>query len=238
MSKNQTESPRPNNVPRHVAIILDGNGRWAKKRGLPRKMGHVAGADMFRRIARYCRTIGVEYLTVYAFSTENWSRPEDEVQALMSLLEKHLQEALETMEKNKVRLRFLGDMSRLSPELRELIRRAEELSSGYEGVLCSICVNYGGRDEISRAAAQCAREGLELTQENISRFLDTAGCPDPDLIIRTGGEQRLSNFLMWQSAYSELYFTPVLWPDFDEAELDNAIAEFCRRDRRFGGVKE
>jgi len=230
-------------VPRHIAIILDGNGRWAKKRGLPRTAGHVAGAETFRRIATYCKNIGVEYLTVYAFSTENWKRPEGEVKAIMKLLDRYLHEAIETMAKDNLRLCLFGDVSGLSPELQKLIEKTNALSEISDGFQANMCVNYGGRDEIVNAAKRYAAElaagkaDAELTEEQFGNYLYSAGIPDPDLLIRPGGEKRLSNFLLWQCAYAEFYFTDVLWPDFDEAELDRAIEEFTRRDRRFGGVK-
>ena len=230
-------------VPRHIAIIMDGNGRWAKKRGLPRTAGHAAGAEAFRRIANYCRTLGVEYLTVYAFSTENWKRSEEEISGIMRLLGNYLREALRDMEKNHVRFRFFGDLSRLNPELRQLCMDAQERSSQYEGVQVNFCLNYGGRDEIVKAAAAFARDVRsgkaapeELTEERLSHYLYSDGVPDPELIIRPSGEMRTSNFLLWQSAYSEFVFMNVLWPDFGPADLDQAIEEYCRRNRRFGGV--
>lgn len=231
------------NVPGHIAIILDGNGRWAKKRGLPRTAGHAAGSETFRKIATYCKNIGVKYLTVYAFSTENWSRPEDEVKAIMKLLDKYLHEAIQTMERDNIKMKILGDVSRLSDDLKAEIAETNEISSRYEGFQANICLNYGGRDEIVKAARQYAEDrvagkaGGELSEEEFSNYLYSAGMPDPDLLIRPGGEKRISNFLLWQCAYSEFYFTDVLWPDFDEKELDKAIEEFNRRDRRFGGVK-
>lgn len=228
-------------LPRHIAVIMDGNGRWAKKRGLPRSAGHAAGAETFRRIATYCKNIGVEYLTVYAFSTENWSRPADEVAAIMDILEKYLREAIETMERDRVKMKFFGDITFLSAKLQKLITETEKISSKFEGVQVNMCVNYGGRDEILRAARSYALEystsGAALTEESFSRFMFSAGIPDPDLIIRPSGEMRLSNFLLWQSAYSELYFSDVLWPDFSESALDHAIISYQGRDRRFGGVK-
>jgi undecaprenyl diphosphate synthase len=228
-------------LPRHIALIMDGNGRWAKKRGMPRSLGHAAGAETFRRIATYCKNIGIEYLTVYAFSTENWKRPADEVQAIMDIFEKYLYEALETMEKDRVKLKVFGDISVLSPKLRRLILETERISARYEGVQVNLCVNYGGRDEIIRAARAYAehfrKTGEELTEEKFSAYLYSAGIGDPDLIIRPSGEMRLSNFLLWQAAYAELYFTDVLWPDFTEKELDRAILAYQKRDRRFGGVK-
>ncbi len=230
-------------LPRHIAIILDGNGRWAKKRGLPRTAGHVEGSENFRRIATYCKNIGVEYLTVYAFSTENWKRPPEEVGAIMKLLGKYLHEAVDTMAKDHIRMKILGDVSALSPELRSLVDKTEKISQGYDGFQANICLNYGGRDEIIRAAsrwAQDAAEGKvsgELTEEIFSSYLYSAGIPDPDLLIRPGGEQRISNFLLWQCAYSEFYYTDTLWPDFTPNDLDKAIEVYRSRDRRFGGVK-
>lgn len=238
----QAEKVDFDNLPRHIAIILDGNGRWAQKRGLPRTAGHAAGAETFRAIATYCKEIGLEYLTVYAFSTENWKRPQAEVDTIMSLLEKYLFEAIERMEKDKVKMEFFGDVSVLSPKLLGLIERTREISKHYDGCQVNICLNYGGRDEIIRGIMQFAEEYkqgsvTELTEETFNRYLFSAGVPDPDLLIRPGGELRLSNFLMWQSAYSELYFTDTLWPDFTKADINAAIAEFQRRDRRYGGVK-
>lgn len=229
-------------LPRHVAIILDGNGRWAKARGLPRTAGHGAGAEAFRRIGNYCKDIGIEYLTVYAFSTENWKRPPEEVRTIMAIFEKYMMEALSIMERDRFKMRFFGDISALSPRLQELMAAAEEKSTHYEGCQMNMCINYGGRDEIIRAVRRYAQEfkdgtAPELTEAVFSNYLYSAGIPDPDLIIRTSGEERLSNFLPWQGAYSELYFTDVLWPDFNERDMDAAIAEFQRRDRRFGGIK-
>lgn len=227
-------------LPCHIAIIMDGNGRWAKKRGLPRTAGHAAGAETFRRIATYCKEIGVRYLTVYAFSTENWKRPPEEVEAIMKLLKKFLTEALRDMEKNRVKVKFLGDLVPLSEELKTLISETEKISEKYDGVQVNLCVNYGGRDEIIRGVRALLEErenGAAVTEESFSRYLYTDGIPDPDLIIRPSGEYRLSNFLMWQSAYSELYFTDVLWPDFDKYEMNRAICEYQRRDRRYGGIK-
>ncbi len=235
----QTEKPKP---PRHIAIIMDGNGRWAKKRGLPRTAGHAAGAEAFRRIANYCRTLGVEYLTVYAFSTENWKRSEEEVGGIMKLLRRYLEEALRDMDKNRVCFRFFGDLSRLSPDLRQLCQDAERRSEGYD-VQVNFCLNYGGRDEILRAAKRLCRDAASgkitpdtLTEEQFGSYLDSAGVPDPELIIRPSGEERISNFLLWQSAYSELVFMDVLWPDFSPQDLDRAIEEYHRRNRRFGGT--
>ena len=229
--------------PRHIAIIMDGNGRWAKQRGLPRTAGHKAGAEAFRNIANYCRTLGVEYLTVYAFSTESWKRSEEEVSGIMVLLRRYLEEALRDMEKNHVRFRFFGDLSRLSPDLRKLCLDAQARSSEYHEVQVNFCLNYGGRDEIVRAvkayAADVAagkQEPESLTEAVLETYLDSAGVPDPELIIRPSGEMRTSNFLLWQSAYSEYVFLNVLWPDFGPKDLDAAIEEYHRRNRRFGGV--
>ncbi len=243
--KKKTDRPlahdRP--VPAHIAIVMDGNGRWATKRGMPRTAGHGAGSEVFRRMATYCRDIGVKYLTVYAFSTENWKRSEEEVQAIMGLLKQYLFEAIEKMERDQIRLKFFGDLSRLTPELQALADRTREISTHYDGFQANICLNYGSRDEIVRAArayAQRCLEGAakpeELTEAEFGKLLYSAGIPDPDLVIRPGGELRVSNFLLWQSAYAEYYFTDVLWPDFTPAELEKAIAAFNRRDRRFGGV--
>ena len=228
--------------PRHIAIIMDGNGRWAKQRSLPRTAGHAAGAETFRRIANHCRTLGVEYLTVYAFSTENWKRSQEEISGIMKLLHNYLTDALADMEKNRVHFKFFGDLSRLSPELQELCRKAERESEEYD-VQVNFCLNYGGRDEIVRAVrAYAARVAAgeenpeDLTEEAFSGLLYSAGVPDPELIIRPSGEMRTSNFLLWQSAYSEYVFMNVLWPDFREKDLEEAIAEYHRRNRRFGGA--
>ena len=229
-------------APRHIAIIMDGNGRWAKKRGLPRTAGHAAGAEAFRRIANYCRTLGVEYLTVYAFSTENWKRSADEVAGIMKLLGAYLREALADMEKNRVKFCFFGDLSRLSPDLQKLCQDAQNRSADYD-VQVNFCLNYGGRDELVRAARSFAADVAAgkytpdaLTEDLLSSYLYSADVPDPELIIRPSGELRTSNFLLWQSAYSEYVFMNVLWPDFGPADLDEAIAEYHRRNRRFGGV--
>ncbi len=235
-----SDKPKP---PQHIAIIMDGNGRWAKQRGLPRTAGHAAGAEAFRRTANYCRTLGVKYLTVYAFSTENWKRSAEEVSGIMKLLGKYLQEALLDMEKNHVCFRFFGDLSRLSPELQRLCRDAEQRSSEYHEVQVNFCLNYGGRDEIVRAARAFAADVAEgkykaedLTEELMGSYLYSRGVPDPELIIRPSGEMRTSNFLLWQSAYSEFVYLNVLWPDFGPEDLDRAIEEYHRRNRRFGGT--
>ena len=242
MAKNDKQTA-PLEPPQHIAIIMDGNGRWAKKRGLPRTAGHAAGGEAFRKVAKYCRTLGVKYLTVYAFSTENWKRSTEEVGGIMKLLGKYLKEALADMERNGVCFRFFGDLSKLSPDLQKLCREAEERSKGYHEVQVNFCLNYGGRDEIVRAArtfaaevAEGKRQPEELTEDLLSTYLYSADVPDPELIIRPSGEKRTSNFLLWQSAYSEFVFMNVLWPDFGPKDLDEAIAEYHRRNRRFGGV--
>lgn len=240
--KKKTAAPRV--LPKHIAIVMDGNGRWAKRRGLPRQAGHKVGAEAFRTIANYAKSIGLSYLTVYAFSTENWKRSDEEVDAIMELLERYLREAIADMDKNRVRFCFFGDLSRLSPELREEARIASERSAKYEGVQVNFCLNYGGRGEILRGAqrfaAQCAAgeaKPEELTEQRFSELMYSAGIPDPELVIRPGGELRISNFLLWQSAYAEYYFTDVLWPDFGPKDLDLAIDAFNHRNRRFGGAK-
>ena len=237
LSGNETLPP-----PQHIAIIMDGNGRWAKRRGLPRTAGHAAGAESFRRIANYCRSLGVSYLTVYAFSTENWKRSQEEIAGIMRLLRRYLEEALQDMEKNRVRFRFFGDLSRLSPALQKLCLDAQNRSSEYD-VQVNFCLNYGGRDEIVQAARQFAlqvaageRKPEDLTEDLFEHYLYSAGIPDPELVIRPSGEKRVSNFLLWQSAYSEYVFMNVLWPDFTPEHLDEAIAEYHRRNRRFGGT--
>ncbi len=237
------EEPGKLQPPKHIAIIMDGNGRWAKKRGLPRTAGHAAGAESFRRIANYCRTLGVKYLTVYAFSTENWKRSADEVSGIMKLLGAYLKEALRDMEKNHVRFCFFGDLSRLTPELRKLCENAVDRSKDYHEVQVNFCLNYGGRDEIIRAIrkyTEDVRSGIcdpsKLTEDVFSGYLDSAGVPDPELVIRPSGELRTSNFLPWQTVYSEFVYMNVLWPDFGPKDLDSAIEEYHRRNRRFGGA--
>ena len=231
-------------LPRHIAIIMDGNGRWAKQRGLPRTAGHKVGAETFRKIATYCKDLGVEYLTVYAFSTENWKRPADEVSTIMALLKQYMLEAIDSMERDQIRLRFLGDLSAISPELQALVDRTNEISTHIHGFQANVCLNYGGREEILHAARRFARDCADgtadpdsLTEAGFSDYLYSAGIPDPELIIRTSGEERLSGFLLWQCAYSEFYFCDTLWPDFDARALDKAIIAYQSRDRRFGGVK-
>ncbi len=232
-------------LPEHIAIIMDGNGRWATSRGLPRTAGHSVGSETFRKIATHCNDIGIRHLTVYAFSTENWKRPKEEVDTIMSLLKKYLLEACESIVADNISLKIVGDTSRLSKEILEIIEKTDELSLNSTGLKVNVCINYGGRDEIVHAAKVLARQVKDgtlspdsITESMLSDALYTAPTPDPDLIIRPSGEIRTSNFLLWQSAYSEYYFTDVLWPDFDEAELDRAIVSYQSRSRRFGGVKQ
>ncbi len=240
----QTNEKAPQRVlPRHLGIIMDGNGRWAKKRGLPRTAGHTVGAANFKTITRYCASIGIEYLTVYAFSTENWKRPPEEVSALMKLFRQYLEEALRDFLDENIKVRFIGDTSVFPQELQTLIRETEEVSKNRTGMVLNIAMNYGGRSEIARAArllAEKVQRGEispeEITEQAISDSLYTAGQPDPDLIIRPSGEQRTSNFLLWQSAYAEYIICDILWPDFKPQDLEDALDEFSRRQRRFGGV--
>jgi len=228
----------PELFPQHIAIVMDGNGRWAQKRGLPRAAGHAAGAEVFRTIATYSRDIGVKHLTVYAFSTENWKRPPEEVSGIMELFGDYLRESIEKMERDNIRLRIIGDTSVLSEKLKTLIRETNAISEKLSGFQANVCVNYGSRAEILRACETILRQSIEepLTEDVFSQHLWTAGLPDPDLLIRPGGEFRLSNFLLWQCAYSELYFTDTLWPDFTPAELDKAIKAYNSRERRYGGI--
>ena len=224
--------------PRHIGIIMDGNGRWAKKRMMPRTAGHIQGAKAFRRCLRHCLDLGIECVTFFAFSTENWKRPENEVNAIMKLFSEYLDDALGMTDENAV-LRFIGDPEPLSDALKAKMREAEEASRKNTGTVCCIAINYGGRDDILHAARELLREGADpdaLTERDISDRLYTAGLPDVDLVIRPSGEQRISNFLIWQAAYAEYVFMDVLWPDFSEKDLDLAIEEFAKRNRRFGGV--
>lgn len=230
-------------IPEHVAIIMDGNGRWAKKRGLPRNMGHRQGGKTVETISEAAYKLGIKYLTLYAFSTENWSRPKDEITALMNLLRSYLKDCVKQATKNKMRVKIIGDISALDEDLQESIRILERESANNDGLRFQIALNYGGRDELLRmikgicSEAKCGRvEPEEITMEYIEQHLDTAGIPDPDLLIRTSGEQRISNFLLWQSAYSEFYFPDVLWPDFSEDDLIDAIAYYNTRERRYGGL--
>jgi undecaprenyl diphosphate synthase len=232
-------------VPVHIGIILDGNGRWAKARGLPRTAGHRAGTDATRRIVRACGELGVKYLTIYVFSSENWGRPRHEVSMLMDLLVEMTRREIRELNKNNVRLHTIGDLSRLPPKTRKELLAGIEATKGNTGLNLVLAVSYGGRAEIVEGVKRFARDALanpsvidSLTEESFRGFLYTAAFPDPDLIIRPGGENRTSNFLLWQSAYAELYFTDVLWPDFDKNRLEEAIADFNKRERRFGKVKE
>ena len=242
----KSAASRAQKVPCHIAVTMDGNGRWAKKRGLPRSAGHAAGAETFRTIATYCKDIGVRYFTVYAFSTENWKRPQEEVNALMDLFRKYLREAAETMAERGVAVRILGDLTPLPEDIKVLIQETSDIADtlGENAATASLCINYGGRDEIKNAVRRIAEQVQagelapeEITEDTVSAALYTSHMPDPDLIFRPSGEIRLSNFLLWQSAYAEYYFTPVLWPDFTTKDMDAAIADFNQRSRRFGGVR-
>lgn len=232
-------------IPAHVAIIMDGNGRWAKKRGLPRTSGHLKGAETVEQILEDADHLGIRYLTVYAFSTENWQRPALEVKALMNLLRRYMRSSKEKCARNNVCVRVIGDRTPLDDDLKEAIRDLEEATRDYTGIHFQIAINYGGRDEILRAVRKLAlrvEQGElssgELSEKNIEEEMDTAGIPDPDLMIRTCGEQRISNFLLWQNAYAEFYFTDVAWPDFSRKELEEAIDAYNHRERRYGGLKE
>lgn len=232
-------------APNHVAIILDGNGRWAKSKGMPRNYGHVQGAKTVERICEEAYRMGIQYLTVYAFSTENWNRPKDEVDALMKLLRNYLKTCLKTAEKNRMCVRILGDKTGLDADIRQRIKELEAATKENDGLHFQIALNYGGRDEIVRAVRELSHkvkegelEENQVTEEKISSLLDTRGIPDPDLLIRTCGEQRISNFLLWQLAYTEFYVTTVAWPDFSKDELEKAIEAYNKRDRRYGLVKQ
>lgn len=233
------------NVPKHVAIILDGNGRWAKAKGLPRNYGHVEGAKTVEKICEEAYKMGIQYLTVYAFSTENWNRPQEEVDALMKLLRNYMKNCLKTAEKNRMCVRVIGDVTRLDEDLQTRIAELQEATCNNDGLHFQVAINYGGRDEITRAvrkiAARVAAGELapkEITEELINSCLDTGDIPDPDLLIRTCNEQRISNFLPWQLAYTEFYFTSVAWPDFSREELLKAVEAYNHRDRKYGGLKE
>lgn len=225
-------------LPTHIAIIMDGNGRWAKKRSLPRTAGHAAGSKNFKDIARYCNKIGLEYLTVYAFSTENWKRPKEEVDNIMKIFKDYLEDAKNFKDEN-IKVRFIGDRSVLDPDIIRLMKEAEDASADATGLKLNIAINYGGRDEIVHAVKDIVKSGIsadDITEQTISERLYTAGQPDPDFIIRPSGEYRLSNYLIWQSAYAEYWFSDILWPDFKPKDLDRAIDDFNKRNRRFGGV--
>lgn len=232
-------------IPQHIAIILDGNGRWAKAKGMPRNYGHTAGARNVETVCQAAHDLGVKYVTMYAFSTENWNRPEGEVEALMKLLESYLKNCIKTADKNNMRVRVIGDTTRLSERFQERIRELEAASAKNDGLNLQIAINYGSRDEMTRAMRRMSedvaagkRKPEEIAESVFEEYLDTAGIPDPDLLIRTSGELRLSNFLLWQLAYSEFYFTDVPWPDFHKEELERAIEAYNKRDRRFGGLTD
>ena len=232
-------------ITQHVAIILDGNGRWAKSKGMPRNYGHTVGAKNVETVCRAADELGIKYLTLYAFSTENWNRPQPEVEALMKLLESYLKNCIKTAEKNHMRVRIIGDISRLDEKFQDSIRKLEEASANNPGLNLTIAINYGSRDEIVRAVKKLSKDVLDgkvsvddVNEAEITKRLDTWDIPDPDLWIRTSGEQRLSNYLLWQVAYSEFYVSDVPWPDFHKIELELAIEAYNKRDRRFGGVKE
>lgn len=232
-------------IPQHVAIILDGNGRWAKSKGMPRNYGHTMGAKNVETVCKAAHDMGIKYVTMYAFSTENWNRPDSEVSALMKLLESYLKNCIKTADKNNMRVRVIGDTSRLTEKFRKQIAELEEASQKNDGLNLQIAINYGSRDEMLRAMKKMAEDVKEgkigvsdITEPLFADYLDTAGIPDPDLLIRTSGEQRLSNYLLWQLAYSEFYFTEVPWPDFGKDELEKAVEAYNKRDRRFGGLKE
>ena len=231
-------------IPQHIAIILDGNGRWAKKRHMPRNMGHAQGSKAVEKVCEDAYKMGVKYLTVYAFSTENWSRPQDEVDALMNLLRGYMKDCIKISKKNNMRVRIIGDKSRLANDIQESIAALEEASKDNTGLNFQVAINYGGRDELVRAVKKVSIKVAtgeltadEITDEVIANHLDTAGIPDPDLLIRTSGEQRISNFLLWQLSYSEFYFPDVLWPDFSTEDLEKAIEFYNSRERKFGGLK-
>lgn len=232
-------------IPNHVAIILDGNGRWAKSKGMPRNYGHVQGAKTVEVICEEAYRMGIQYLTVYAFSTENWSRPQDEVDALMKLLRNYMKTCLTTAKKNRMCVRVIGDKTRLDEDIRTRIEELEEATKDNDGLHFQIAINYGGRDEIVRAVKKLAEKveggtikAEEISEQLISDTLDTKGIPEPDLLIRTCNEQRISNFLLWQLAYTEFYFTPVAWPDFSKEELIKAVEAYNHRNRKYGGIKE
>ncbi|WP_295005546.1 polyprenyl diphosphate synthase [uncultured Dechloromonas sp.] len=241
-SSSTRDVPQEAAMPRHVAVIMDGNGRWAKKRFLPRVAGHVKGVELVREMVRACLEQGIQYLTLFAFSSENWRRPQDEVTLLMQLFVKALEQEVEKLDRNGVRLRVIGDLSRFEPRLQGLIRKAEEQTAGNTRLDLTIAANYGGRWDIMQAVNRMLaarpeqREGWQ--EADLDPYLSMNFAPEPDLFIRTGGEERISNFLLWQLAYTELYFTPTLWPDFDTEEFAKAIASFQQRERRFGRTSE
>ena len=244
-NKKKESEPRslPENLPKHIGIIMDGNGRWAKKRGLPRKAGHSEGGKTFRKIARYCSDIGIKYLTVYAFSTENWKRPDDEISSLMKLFRSYLEEALTDFKDDDIVVRFIGEKSGFSQELQQLMDENVEIAKDRKGMVLNIAMNYGSRDEIVRAVRKIGDEVKsgalspeDIDEKVVSDRLYTAGQPDPDLIIRPSGEYRISNFMLWQAAYTEFVIMDKLWPDFKKSDLDEAIRIYSQRNRRYGGV--
>ncbi|MDO4519003.1 MAG: isoprenyl transferase [Eubacteriales bacterium] len=233
------------NVPNHIAIILDGNGRWAKAKGMPRSYGHVKGCANLEKICDHIKDVGVKYLTVYAFSTENWKRSKEEVEGLMKLFRSYLKKCMKSAKKNNMRVKIIGDITAFDEDIQQSIIELEEYSKDFDSIYFQIALNYGSRDEIKRAVRKLAKDvengelkPEEIEESTIESYLDTAGIPDPDLLIRTSGEQRLSNYLLWQLAYTEFYFTDVAWPDFGKKELIEAIEKYNGRDRRYGGVKE
>ncbi len=233
--------PMPQNMPSHIAVIMDGNGRWAKRRGLPRIAGHKKGAETLRSLLFTCRDAGIRYLTVYAFSAENWQRPKDEVNDLMELLSAYLTSELKTLTENRIRLHIIGDVEKLPPGVRQQVQAACSATASFDDFHLSVCLSYGARQEIAHAVRQMAMDVLEkklapseISEATIARYLFTADLPEPDLLIRTGGEQRMSNFLLWQAAYTELYFSEILWPDFTGEDLLSACREYATRERRFG----
>jgi undecaprenyl diphosphate synthase len=243
--RNATPATAQAVTPQHVAIIMDGNGRWAKSRGLPRTAGHKKGADTLRTVLNACREAGVKYLTIYAFSSENWQRPEAEVSDLMQLLRHYLENEIRTMHENGVRMRFIGNLAKLAPDIRDQVHKAETLTQENTEFNLTVALSYGGRQELVRAAQKLATEVAQgirspeaITEKALAGALDTHDLPEPDLLIRTGGEQRISNFLLWQSAYAEFYFTPVLWPDFSAVHFREALEEYSRRERRYGTAPE
>ncbi len=245
INKPESRILNPESLPTHVAIIMDGNGRWAKSRGLPRTAGHKKGADALRHTLDNCSKAGIHYLTVYAFSSENWKRPSDEINDLMQLLQHYLHNELETLHEKGVRLHFIGNLTKLSKEIYEQLEHAKELTSRNQNFHLTIALSYGSRQEIVHTAQKLAQmvkdskiETSQITEEIFSQNLDTAALPEPDLLIRTGGETRLSNFLLWQSAYTEFYFSPTLWPDFNKTDLTDALNDYAKRERRYGTAGE
>ncbi len=239
MAKSEEDAALPEKIPTHIAIIMDGNGRWAKSRGLPRLAGHRAGTENLRRVIQACVDYGIKYLTIFAFSTENWGRPDLEVQGLMHILEDVIDRELDELHEEGVKLRHIGHLEQLSPKLKKKVLQAIELTKHNSRLILNVAFNYGGRDEIVHGIQEMIKDGVmakEVTADLVSQYLFTSGVPDPDLVIRTSGELRISNFLIWQAAYAEWYFTPVYWPDFDEHELRRALLEFSHRERRFGRI--